>query len=95
MAKSDLPNNHASFNKGRWTTALIVASLIHTAIGLFFSFWPATPNPAAVKKIKVVAVCGGVVLFSIAYWLIWGCRIYTGPLMEVKLREHGIRRSGA
>ncbi|KAF2197262.1 amino acid transporter [Delitschia confertaspora ATCC 74209] len=52
---------------------------------IFFSFWPATPNVTAENMNYAVLVTGSVSLFSVAYYLIWAKRSYTGPVVEIDL----------
>ena len=50
---------------------------------VFFSFWPsATPTTPQTMNYAVL-VTGAVLIFSVAYYLVWGRRVYKGPLLEV------------
>lgn len=49
---------------------------------LFFSFWPSeNPTSAATMNYSVL-VTGFVVIFSVFYYLVWGKRVYKGPVVE-------------
>jgi hypothetical protein len=49
----------------------------------FFSFWPPqTPTTAETMNFSSL-MTGGVVLFSVVYYLVWAKKSYKGPIMEV------------
>jgi len=52
---------------------------------IFFSFWPTfnVADPAYMNW--AVLVTGFILIFSIGYYLIYACKSYTGPIVEVDL----------
>ena len=60
--------------------------MIYSVIGIFFSLWPSAPDPTVVTMNWSVAVFGGVLLFSLIFWAIYGRKVYTGPLVELQHR---------
>lgn len=60
-----------------------VISIAYGLLAVFFSFWPATAVVDAKSMNWSVAVFGGVLLFSIAFWAVVGRKVYTGPVVEV------------
>ncbi|PVH91255.1 amino acid transporter [Periconia macrospinosa] len=71
------------FQMGRAGVPIIVLSIIYSVIGIFFSFWPAAPNPEPLSMNWSIVVFGAVLLFSAGYWAMFGRKVYTGPLVEI------------
>jgi choline transport protein len=51
-------------------------------IMLIFSFWPITNHPLPATMNYSSLMCGAVAIFSLVYYLYWGKRTYTGPVVE-------------
>jgi choline transport protein len=51
---------------------------------LIFSFWPIANHPGAAEMNYSSLMVGAVAIFSVAYYLIWGRRSYTGPVVELE-----------
>ena len=67
---------------GVWGIVLNVFVCAFLAVAWFFSFWPTT-LPATPEGMNYNAVLwGGVVIFSLIYYLWKGKREYTGPIIE-------------
>ncbi|KAL9016508.1 MAG: hypothetical protein Q9180_008797 [Flavoplaca navasiana] len=64
----------------------ILVNVFAVAFGLiifFFSFWPvATPVEPATMNYSIV-MTGSVVIFAVAYYIVYARKIYTGPIVEV------------
>ncbi|KAL8835926.1 MAG: hypothetical protein Q9176_006610 [Flavoplaca citrina] len=64
----------------------ILVNIFAVAFGLiifFFSFWPvATPVEPATMNYSIV-MTGSVVVFAVAYYIVYARKIYTGPIIEV------------
>ena len=64
----------------------ILVNVSAVAFGLiifFFSFWPvATPVEPATMNYSIVMTVS-VVLFAVAYYIVYARKIYTGPIVEV------------
>ena len=86
----DSANVWGPFKLGRWGLPVTAASLVYSAIGIFFSFWPASPNPTAESMNWSVVVFFAVILFSMLYWAVWGRKVYTGPVREVIIEGNEI-----
>jgi hypothetical protein len=54
---------------------------------VFWSFWPATTPTTAESMNYSVLVTGGVLLFSMFYYVVWARKSYKGPLVEVGVGE--------
>ena len=50
---------------------------------IFFSFWPTQINPSPEIMNWAVVVTGGVSLFSVAYYVAFARKSYTGPIVEI------------
>ena len=72
------------FNLGRAGTPLIVISLAYSFIGSFFSFWPAQIWVDASSMNWSIAVYGGTMVVSMAFWLTHGRKRYRGPVLEIE-----------
>lgn len=63
-----------------------IIACVYSIIILFFSFWPpATPTTAATTNYSVL-MTGGVLLFSVIYYLLHARKIYTGPVLENEIK---------
>lgn len=71
------------FRLGRLGLPINILSILFTIIGFFFSFWPPSHEVTAKTMNWSIVVYGGVMLFSIFFWLIHGRSVYTGPVIEV------------
>jgi choline transport protein len=71
------------FKLGRAGTPITIFAIIYSVIGIFFSFWPATIQVTAQSMNWSVAVFGGVLIFSMVFWVAHGRKIYKGPILEV------------
>ena len=56
-------------------------------IVLLFSFWPSTTPTSAPSMNFSVLVTGFVISWSMIYYLVWGRRSYTGPVIEMELAK--------
>ena len=52
---------------------------------LFFSFFPAGNHPEASTMNYVVVMEGGVLIFAVGYYVTWGRKTYTGPVIETEI----------
>jgi choline transport protein len=65
-----------------------IYACVYILFVLFWSFWPpSTPTSASTMNYAVV-VTGGVVIFSIVYYFLYGKRTYMGPLVEREVRGY-------
>ena len=74
---------YGPFTLGRASYAVIILALIYSIIGIFFSFWPPASHVTAETMNWSVVVFGGVLLFSLLFWALYGRKVYTGPVVEI------------
>ena len=60
-----------------------VLAMLYTTVCLFFSFWPAYAQVTPVSMNYSVLIFGAALLFCLAFWVIWGRKVYTGPVVEI------------
>lgn len=71
---------------GVWGIVNNVFACVYLLVIWFFSFWPPT-NPTTPSTMNYSSlVAGGVVLFSVFYYFVWGRKGYRGPTIEI---DHG------
>lgn len=74
---------YGPFRLGRAGVPVIILSVIYSVIGVFFSLWPGD----AVVKLETmnwsILVSGGVFIFSLVFWGLYGRKIYTGPIVDL------------
>ncbi|KAL9096628.1 MAG: hypothetical protein Q9165_001115 [Trypethelium subeluteriae] len=70
------------FKLGRFGVPITVLSIAFTIIGGLFSFFPSTVDPTPETMNYCVLVYGSALLFSGVFWLLYGRKSYTGPIME-------------
>lgn len=75
---------YGPFSMGRAGIPIICLAIIYSVIGIFFSFWPETPELVAEEMNWAIAVFGGVLLLSLSFWVIHGKKVYTGPIVEIE-----------
>ncbi|KAI9655954.1 MAG: hypothetical protein M1821_005015 [Bathelium mastoideum] len=75
------------FKMGRIGTPITIFSIVYSAQGMFFSFWPPKyrVTPESMNWSSVVFV--GIIACSLIFWFTHGKRVYKGPLVEVTVRE--------
>ena len=69
--------------KGALGVANNVVAMCYLLLIIFFSFWPSSVKPDLVHMNWAGVVTGSVALFSVAYYLIFARKSYTGPIVEV------------
>ena len=82
--QSELP--WGPFRLGRWGVPITIIAQVYTLIGLFFSFWPYTPEVTAETMNYSSLMFGAIMIFSLLFWVIWGRKVYVGPLLEIDSR---------
>ena len=60
-----------------------VVAICYLLLIIFFSFWPNQVNPDLMHMNWAGVVTGSVALFSVAYYLVFAKKSYTGPIVEV------------
>ncbi|KAL8991783.1 MAG: hypothetical protein Q9169_007652 [Polycauliona sp. 2 TL-2023] len=69
---------------GKYGLAMNIASLIFLTPIYFFAFWPLTTPVEPSTMNWSVVMYGGVAIWSLVYYWIWGRHSYIGPVMVVK-----------
>ena len=69
---------------GRYGLAINIISLLFLTPIYFFAFWPLSTPVEAESMNWAVVMYGGVVIWSLVYYMIWGKHSYVGPVMVVK-----------
>lgn len=79
---SDLP--WGPFRLGRAGVPVTVVAIAYSVLGAFFSMWPTAVKPSAESMNYCVVVFGGVMVFSLLFWIVYGRKHYTGPVLELR-----------
>ena len=79
---SELP--WGPFKLRRAGVPVTVVAIAYSVLGAFFSMWPAAVNPALETMNYCVLVFGGVLFFAALFWLAYGRKHYTGPILEIR-----------
>ncbi|PYI36275.1 GABA transporter [Aspergillus indologenus CBS 114.80] len=58
-------------------------TIAYLTVGVFFSFWPTVANPTASTMNWAVVGTAGTSLLSTGYYVLWGGKEYTGPVVEI------------
>lgn len=69
--------------KGALGVANNVVAICYLTLIIFFSFWPSMVSPDLAHMNWAGVVTGSVALFSVAYYLLYAKKSYTGPIVEV------------
>ena len=72
---------------GRWGLIINVAALLFLIPLIFFLTWPLTTPVTAETMNWSSVMLGGVLIIAFTYYIIWGRKEYTGPVMYVKREE--------
>lgn len=72
---------------GIWGVLVNAWAMIYMSIAVFFSFWP--PEKDVTKENMNFSVVGtvGVILLSLAYYVVRARKVYEGPIVEVHLNQ--------
>ena len=72
------------FRLGRAGVPITIVAMLYSVLGIFFSFWPAFTHVNATNMNYSSLIFGGVLMFSLVFWVVYGRKIYTGPIMETE-----------
>lgn len=81
----DLP--WGPFRLGRSGPAITVVAILYSILVGFFSMWPPTVNPDPEQMNWCVLVFGAILVFSLCFWVAYGRKHYTGPVMDIVGQE--------
>ena len=85
--------------KGRWSLGrygltINIASLIFLIPIFFFAFWPAATPVDPETMNWAVVLFGGMIIWSVIYYVIWARHTYTPPVVTIKrMAEAGVSRA--
>ena len=79
---SDLP--WGPFKLGRAGVPVTVVAIAYSVFGTSFSMWPTTVKPNAESMNYCALMFGSVMIFSLCFWLVYGRKHYTGPVLELR-----------
>ena len=71
------------FRLGSAGIPVTVLAMLYTVVCLFFSFWPAYAQVTPASMNYSVLIFGATLMFCLAFWVVWGRKVYTGPVVEV------------
>ena len=72
------------FKVGKLGVPVTILAICYSVLGAFFSMWPTAMNPTWERMNYCVFVFGGVLVFSMLFWLVYGRKHYTGPVIEIR-----------
>ncbi|KAL2043899.1 hypothetical protein N7G274_003419 [Stereocaulon virgatum] len=72
------------FKLGKFGVPVTVLAILYSVLGAFFSMWPTMMNPTWETMNYCVFVFGGVLIFSMLFWIVYGRKHYTGPVIEIR-----------
>jgi choline transport protein len=61
---------------------ITILAIIYTVLALFFSFWPAFAQVDAATMNYSCLIFGGALIFSMVFWVLYGRKVYVGPIWE-------------
>lgn len=79
---SDLP--WGPFRLGRAGVPVTVVAIAYCVFGAFFSMWPTTVKPDAKSMNYCVLMFGAAMIFCLLFWLVYGRKHYTGPVLDIQ-----------
>lgn len=86
LTKQKIPVEWGPFTLGRAGIPVSLIAIVYSIVGILFTFWPPSPNPTPTSMNWDVAVYGGVLLFSLVFWALYGRKVYKGPIVEIHSR---------
>lgn len=69
---------------GKYGMAFNIISLLFLAPIYFFVFWPLATPVVPSSMNWAVLMYGGIIIWSLVYYMVWGKHSYIGPVMVVK-----------
>lgn len=78
--ESELP--WGPFRLKQFGVPVTILAMAYTILGLFWSFWPYTPAVSAQNMNYSVLLFGGTLVFAMVFWILWGRKVYKGPIIE-------------
>lgn len=82
------PLPHARWSLGKYGALVNVLALCYLFAIYVFAFFPAVVNPTAVEMNYAIVIFGGIILFAVVYYFIYGRKQYVPPVALVKREEY-------
>lgn len=79
---------HARWSLGRWGWVVNVLALCYLFAIYVFAFFPAVTNPQAPEMNYAIVIFGGIIIFAVVYYFIYGRKQYIPPVALVKREEY-------
>jgi choline transport protein len=68
------------FSLGKFGLVVNLISLAFLLLVFVFIFFPAAPHPTTMSMNWAVLIYGGVLILALVYFLVWGRKVYFGPV---------------
>jgi amino acid transporter len=81
------PLPHARWSLGKYGGVVNVLALCYLFAIYVFAFFPAVVNPSPVEMNYAIVIFGGIILFAVVYYFIYGRKQYIPPVALVKREE--------
>lgn len=72
------------FRLGKLGVPITVIAIAYSMLGGFFSMWPTAVNPSLESMNYCILVYGGALLIAGVFWVLYGRKTYTGPVIEIE-----------
>ena len=72
------------FKLGRAGVPITILAIAYSLVGTFFSMWPIMVKPTIQSMNYCVLVYGGTLILSLLFWVLYGRKHYTGPVLEIR-----------
>ena len=72
------------FKLGRFGVFVTIVAIAFSIIGGFFSMWPTMVDPSLEAMNYCVLVYGGALILAGSFWVFYGRKTYTGPVIEIE-----------
>ena len=72
------------FKLGRAGVPITILAIAYSLLGAFFSMWPTEVKPTIESMNYCILVYGGTLIFSLLFWVLYGRKHYTGPVLEIR-----------
>jgi amino acid transporter len=82
------PLPHARWSLGKYGALVNVLALCYLFAIYVFAFFPAVAHPDAVGMNYAIVIFGGIILFAVVYYFIYGRKQYVPPVALVKRDEY-------
>lgn len=79
----------ARWTLGRWGVPVNVTALVYVSFAFFWSFWP-NERPVTLQNFNwAVVMFVGIIILSVVNYVVYGRKVYVGPVMSVEGNREG------